>query len=70
MSNEDVRALIASNVTEPMLLGLRTSMIVIPLILIVVSYLIYRYKYKIDTKFYSQITKELTRRIISEKQEL
>ena len=69
MSNEDVRALIASNVTEKMLLGLRTSMIVIPLILILVSYLIYRFKYKIDAKFYSQITKELTERIISEQQE-
>ncbi len=69
ISNEDVRALIASNVTEKMLLGLRTSMIIIPLILILVSYLIYRFKYKIDSKFYSQITKDLTERILSENQE-
>ncbi len=65
MSNDDVRALIASNVTEPMLLGLRTSMIVIPLVLILVSYTIYRWKYKIDSKFYHQITTELTERIAS-----
>ncbi|PKK96473.1 MAG: hypothetical protein CVV58_06160, partial [Tenericutes bacterium HGW-Tenericutes-3] len=69
MSNEDVRALIASNVTEPMLLGLRTSMIIIPLLLILVSYLIYRFKYKIDSKFYSQITNELTERILSKQEE-
>jgi melibiose permease/lactose/raffinose/galactose permease len=69
ISNEDVRALIASNVTEKMLLALRTSMIIIPLILILVSYLIYRFKYKIDSKFYSQITKDLTERILSENQE-
>ena len=68
MSNEDVRALIASNVTEPMLLGLRTSMIIIPLLLILVSYIIYRFKYKIDSKFYSQITKDLTERILSQEQ--
>lgn len=68
MSNEDVRALIASNVTEPMLLGLRTSMIIIPLLLILISYLIYRFKYKIDSKFYSQITKELTERILSQEE--
>ncbi|MBU1141669.1 MAG: glycoside-pentoside-hexuronide (GPH):cation symporter [Firmicutes bacterium] len=69
MSNEDVRALIASNVTDEMLLGLRTSMIIVPLLLILTSYLIYRFKYKIDTKLYSQITAELTERILSENQE-
>ncbi|MBE0700719.1 MAG: MFS transporter, partial [Acholeplasmataceae bacterium] len=66
MSNEDVRTLIASLVTPEMLLGLRTSMIIIPLILIFLSYIIYRWKYRIDTHLYAQITKELTERITSQ----
>ncbi len=70
MSNEDVRALIASNVTDTMLLSLRTSMIVIPLILILISYVIYRWKYKIDSKFYSEITTELTRRILKDSEQV
>ena len=43
-----------------MLLSLRISMIVIPLILIVLSYIIYRWKYKIDDKLYAQITHDLS----------
>jgi len=63
MSNDEVRTLIASLVDEPMLLGLRTSMIVIPLLLILASYAVYRWKFKIDSSFYKRITDELTERI-------
>ena len=63
ISTEAARAFIAANVTDSMLLGLRTSMIVLPLLMIVLSYLIYRWKYKIDSKFYSEITADLASRI-------
>lgn len=59
---EDIRTFIADRVTPEMLLGLRISMIVIPLILIVLSYVIYRTKYKIDNQLYAQITKDLAER--------
>src|SRR5690606_3301000 len=45
-TTEDARAMIASLVSDDMLLGLRLSMIIIPLLLIIVSYGIYRWKYK------------------------
>lgn len=66
METSEVRALIASLVSDEMLLGLRTSMIVIPLILIVMSYVVYRWKYKIDTKMYQQITDDLMTKILAE----
>ncbi len=50
------------DVTGEGLLTLKIAMFVIPLICIVVGYLIYRAKYKIDKKFYDQIVKELTDR--------
>lgn len=65
MTNEAVRAMIAGSVTGEMLLGLRISMIIIPLILITAAYLIYRFKFKIDSDFYRRITTELTERILS-----
>ena len=66
METSDIRALISSLVNDEMLLGLRTSMIIIPLILILLSYFIYRMYYKIDAKMYKQITDDLMTRIISE----
>ena len=65
LTTEQARALIASNVSPEMLIGLRLSMIIIPLLLILLSYGIYRWKYKIDAKFYQQITSDLTDRIMS-----
>lgn len=44
------------------LLLMRLAMLVLPLILIVVGYLIYRAKYRIDETFYAQIVKELRER--------
>jgi len=63
ISTEAIRALIAANVTDEMLLMLRTSMVVIPFILIMISYVIYRWKFKIDTKMYQQITEDLLKRV-------
>ncbi|HAX02045.1 MAG: hypothetical protein A2Y45_02315 [Tenericutes bacterium GWC2_34_14] len=63
MTTEQARAMIASNVTPEMLLQLRSAMIIIPLVLIVLSYFIYRSKYKIDADFYQKITKDLEKRI-------
>ena len=59
MTTEQARQMIASNVTPEMLLSLRSAMIIIPLILIVISYGVYRWKYKLDAKMYAKITKEL-----------
>jgi melibiose permease/lactose/raffinose/galactose permease len=66
METADIRSLISSLVNDEMLLGLRTSMIIIPLILILLSFFIYRMYYKIDSKMYQQITDDLMTRIISE----
>lgn len=63
MTTEQARAMIASNVTPEMLLNLRSAMIIVPLILIVISYVVYRFKYKIDADMYAKITKELEARI-------
>jgi len=66
ISTEAARAFISANVTDSMLLGLRTSMIILPLLMIVLSYLIYRWKYRIDSKFFSEITTDLANRINQE----
>jgi melibiose permease/lactose/raffinose/galactose permease len=66
VDNQVIRDFIASRVTPEMLLSLRVSMIVIPLILIVLSYVIYRMKYKIDDKMYQGIMKDLEMRALEE----
>lgn len=66
MEAAEIRALIATLVTDDMLLGLRASMIVLPLILIILSYIVYRWKFKIDAKMYQQITDDLLKRIAVE----
>jgi melibiose permease/lactose/raffinose/galactose permease len=63
LTTEAARAFISANVTDSMLLGLRTSMIVLPLLMIVLSYLIYRWKYRIDAKMFQEITSELANRL-------
>jgi melibiose permease len=63
LTTEASRAFISANVTDSMLLGLRTSMIVLPLLMIVLSYLIYRWKYRIDAKMFQEITSDLAQRL-------
>jgi melibiose permease/lactose/raffinose/galactose permease len=41
---------------------IRTAMVVIPLVLIVVGYLIYRWKYKIDEEMYVKMLRDLSDR--------
>lgn len=41
---------------------LKVSMLVIPLILIIVGYFIYRAKYKIDEKMYAELVSDLKAR--------
>lgn len=62
MKITEIRALISTLVTDKMLIWLRISMIALPLILIVSSYLVYRWKYKLDSKMYQQITDDLLKR--------
>lgn len=59
ISNDEIRMMIDQLTTPEMLVNLRISMLAIPLVLIVCSYLIYHYRYKIDQKMYDQITTDL-----------
>ena len=51
-----------ADVSEQGLLLMRLAMLVLPLILIVAGYLIYRAKYRIDEVFYARIIADLTER--------
>ncbi len=50
------------DVTPTGLLWLKLAMFIVPLVCIVVGYIVYRAKYKIDKKFYDQIVSDLTAR--------
>lgn len=52
----------AADVTSGGLLLMKIAMLLVPLVFILVSYLIYRYKYKIDSAMYEQILKDLQER--------
>ena len=52
----------ASDVTEGGLLLMKAAMLIFPLICILLGYLLYRKKYVIDEKLYSQIREELESR--------
>ena len=52
----------ASQVTAQGLLIMKLSMMIFPLIAIVVGYVIYLKKYKIDAKLYGEIIADLTAR--------
>jgi melibiose permease/lactose/raffinose/galactose permease len=52
----------AADVTAEGLLMMKAAMLIFPMICIVVSYIIYRLKYKIDAKFYAQILSDLKER--------
>ncbi|MFY9542628.1 MAG: MFS transporter, partial [Dethiobacteria bacterium] len=62
LPTEAARAMIESGMTGSMRLSLRITMMVIPILFIIVSYLIYRYRYKLDDKFYRQIISDLEER--------
>lgn len=51
-----------NDVSDEGLLMLKLAMFVIPLVCIVLGYIVYRWKYKIDNKFYNQIVAELAER--------
>lgn len=69
LTTDEIRTLIGSLTTPEMLLNLRISMLAIPLVLIVASYMIYQKFYKIDDKLYSEITHDLLERIQKQKEE-
>lgn len=50
------------DVTSKGLLIMKTAMLLIPPVIILISYLIYRYKYKIDAKLYNEIISDLKER--------
>ena len=52
----------AADVTEGGLLIMKAAMLLFPLLCIVCSYIIYRAKYRIDSKFYAQILADLRER--------
>ena len=52
----------AKDVTSGGLLMMKSAMLIFPLICIVIGYLIYRSKYKIDQKMYEQIIQDLRER--------
>lgn len=51
-----------NDVTESGLLIMKLAMLILPLIFIIIGYLIYRRKYKIDRQMYDQIISDLTLR--------
>jgi melibiose permease/lactose/raffinose/galactose permease len=55
-------AVTPSDVTAEGLLIMRFAMLILPLLFILLGYLIYRRKYKIDTHMYQQILTELQER--------
>ncbi len=64
LPTETARAMIESGMTGSMRLSLRITMMAIPILFVIVSYLIYRYRYKLDDKFYRQIISDLEERSI------
>jgi melibiose permease len=64
--SDQARAFIEANTTPEMLLILRGSMIIVPFILILASYLVYRTYFKIDSAFFAKITDDLKKRLETE----
>ena len=52
----------AADVTAEGLLMMKFSMLIFPLICILVGYVVYKYKFKIDSDMYSKIMKDLESR--------
>lgn len=55
-------ALTPSDVTSQGLLLMKFAMLILPLLFVVAGYLVYRYKYKIDSAMYQQILTDLQKR--------
>jgi len=49
----------AADVTEEGLLLMKAAMLILPMLCIIVSYILYRWKFKIDAKFHAQILSDL-----------
>jgi melibiose permease/lactose/raffinose/galactose permease len=62
-STEVIRERISLTMTNNMVLSLRSSMLIIPFLFVLGSYLLYVFKYKIDEKKHEEITKELREKI-------
>lgn len=58
-STETIRNMISSNMTNHMVLSLRISMLLVPFLFVLGSYLLYMFKYKIDEDTHQKITQEL-----------
>jgi len=52
----------AADITDGGIMLMKVAMLIFPLVCIVVSYLLYRWKFKIDAKFYAQILSDLRER--------
>jgi len=52
----------AADVTEDGLLLMKAAMLILPMLCIIVSYILYRWKFKIDAKFHAQILTDLRER--------
>ena len=61
--NDWIRNFIGTNVTSEMRLGLRMSMLLIPFLFVLASYLLYRFKFKIDEDMHQKITEEIRQRV-------
>jgi melibiose permease/lactose/raffinose/galactose permease len=56
------KAVSVSDVTESGLLLMKCAMLILPLIFILIGYIVYRTKYKIDSEVYTKIVSELEER--------
>lgn len=61
--NDWIRNFIGTNVTGEMRFGLRMSMLFIPFLFVLASFLLYRFKFKIDENMHQKITEELRVRV-------
>lgn len=63
-STEVIRERISLTMTNEMVFLLRASMLIIPFLFVLGSYLLYIFKYKIDEKKYVEITQQLQEKIV------
>ncbi|MGI6360155.1 MAG: MFS transporter [Acholeplasmatales bacterium] len=63
-STEIIRERISLTMTNEMVFLLRASMLIIPFLFVLGSYLLYIFKYKIDEKKYVEITQQLQEKIV------
>ncbi|MGI6781348.1 MAG: MFS transporter [Acholeplasmataceae bacterium] len=63
LTTEEIRHFISQNITSEMRLGLRLSMLIIPFLFVLGSYLLYRFKFKVDEDMHRKITTEIRQRV-------